>query len=88
MARRKKCELCGTEFLTNYAQKRYCSDACRAEAKRTQSLHYKEQKKKKKKESSFVEINRKAREAGMSYGKYVAMLHMEEMNEQSIKSTM
>jgi len=48
---KKKCEECGTEFVTTKANVKYCSDVCRFQARRKkaniiQKKRYHEQKEK------------------------------------------
>lgn len=64
-----KCECCGKEFIRKSKQK-YCSLNCKE-----WMMHGKKKEKPKepKQVKTFVEINREAKELGMSYGKYVAM---------------
>lgn len=74
----KKCEICGNEFSTRYSRQKCCSVTCGNEAKKRNA---KENARKKaeqaEKKHTLEEINRMARAAGMSYGKYVAMQYIE-----------
>lgn len=73
----KKCEYCGEIFLTYNARVKYCCDECK------KAVYRGVYKKKSKQEepvvmSSLAETNQQARDAGMSYGKYVGMLWLKE----------
>lgn len=78
----KNCKYCGNRFSTHRSNAKYCCERCRYEAKKKmdresyKSPHIQEQPK--NKNANLIEINRRAREAGMSYGKYVAQKYMEE----------
>lgn len=81
MVKTKKCEICGEIFLTYRKDSKYCSDDCRAEAnrRRGQERHERDRNKKKQKPmSTLAETNQRAREAGMSYGKYVGLQWLKE----------
>lgn len=86
-----ECSICGKIFLTNRPLKVTCSPECQHKRKKRlerERLHrqtqiYKEEQRaeavqvrKQKRISSVEDIQRKAREAGMSYGQYTAMLYM------------
>lgn len=89
-----ECETCGKVFITCYSQKVTCSMECsherakkmargwnraRKEAIRNGTRTASERKKPKQKKIATVEeIQKKAREAGMSYGQYMARLYMQE----------
>lgn len=73
-----KCKCCRKGFYAARLNTRYCSDACRKEAKSQRDAEKYEEEKKSIKKSSLTEVNRMAREAGMSYGKFVAMKYIEE----------
>jgi hypothetical protein len=89
-----KCDICGKVFTTCYSQKTTCSTECREERVKRNSreagrarreailngtLPKPERKKAKQNRVATVEeVQKKAREAGMSYGKYMAMLYMKE----------
>lgn len=80
----KVCKICGKEFIANCKKTKCCSEECKKEnAKINQKLwadRQKELKAKKKKEKKFTvaELAVKARELGMSYGQYTAMLYAQE----------
>ena len=79
---KKKCEICGVKFETHRKNAKYCSDACRKEANRKNNAEKNKspyEKKEERRLDHLAEINQRAREAGMSYGKYVGMLYLEEM---------
>lgn len=82
----RKCKYCGKEFtVMKTGGKKYCSKECQKEINKPLAAErwrnsYKEKRRRereKKKETipgkmeSIAEIQRKARAAGMSYGKYV-----------------
>lgn len=74
----KTCERCGNEFEGRWNQK-YCKD-CRVEAYReSRNLRRRRARQKKhSKESHLIEHVKAAKAAGMSYGKYMAMLKQKE----------
>lgn len=80
----KKCVYCNKEFYADRHQTRYCSMKCRRAAQeqrnkeRAEEENHIEKRDNKPHTSNLLEINRKAREAGMSYGQYVAMKYKEE----------
>ncbi|MCI9249737.1 MAG: hypothetical protein HFG99_11475 [Dorea sp.] len=83
MEKIRTCPICGREFVTG--RRRYCSESCSREArieyqkKANREMSRKPRpvsavpRGKPKRESSLQEIARKAREAGMTYGQYVAL---------------
>lgn len=83
MAEIKVCPVCGKEFTER--TRKYCSPKCSKEGYRRRQLKYsidryheeKENRQKAagriKKVSPLEEAARKAREAGMTYGQYVAL---------------
>ena len=88
-----KCEVCGKIFLTAYVRQVTCSMECkyertkmlarendrqRREAIRNGTHPSLRKKAKQKKVATVEEIQREAREAGMSYGQYMARLYMQE----------
>lgn len=76
----KECVMCKKPYIPSRASQLYCTDECRNEQKRIRSKEFREKQKatKKNKKKSLRTIATEARKAGMSYGKYVAMLEMEE----------
>lgn len=78
----KKCEWCGETFLTYKHRSIYCSDTCRKESAYARQKAYRKEAEKKTEPavitSTLAETNQAAREAGMSYGKYVGMLWLKE----------
>ena len=83
------CVLCGQTFKKTNGIQRYCSVPCKRKAWHQQNLEWmrryreelkqfeKKEKKKKATYTSFKELadmNERARAAGMTYGKYVALL--------------
>lgn len=78
----KICPVCGKEFTEK--NRKYCSHECsnegyrRRQAKCSKERYHAEKERLKeagkvKKESPLQEMARKAREAGMTYGQYVAL---------------
>lgn len=72
----KKCTICGKEFTNSY--RKYCSDKCSKEGQRIKALNLFETKRKLDeknglKKTALRDTARAAREAGMSYGQYVAL---------------
>lgn len=76
----KECEYCSGKFVARRRSEKYCCATCQRTAyrERVTKSPYLEQKKQEKKPDKISEINAKAREANMSWGKYKAMLYLEE----------
>ena len=71
------CKICGKVFASKIGNKKCCSDECAKENGRRNANLYAERKKlqpKKEKKLTLTEIAVMAKEAGMSYGQYSAML--------------
>lgn len=70
------CPICGKEFAGD--TERFCSLKCARISSDTEEI-YKERpgERRQGKMSKISEINQRARELGMSYGNYVAMLKTE-----------
>ena len=72
------CEVCGKTVLTS-TRRKYCSEECGNIAKNEKNRErdrYRDRRKKKppvKSNSALAEVTRAARDAGLSYGQYVAM---------------
>lgn len=75
------CKLCGEEFeYEGRGHVQYCGEECRAKAEKINDARQRENRrnaKKKKRQKNendqaIIEIARKARAMGMSYGQYVA----------------
>jgi hypothetical protein len=90
-----ECEICGKIFLTNRSTNKTCGPDCyyirQKKVKKEQYYRSKEakknnelpkQKKKQKRIESLTEVQRKAREAGMTYGKYMEMLFIQQLQEE------
>lgn len=89
-----ECEICGKIFVTCYSQKVTCSPECKHERAKKMAIGWNRarreailngtrpapnrKKPKQKKVATVEEIQKKAREAGMSYGQYMARLYMQE----------
>lgn len=83
MREKKKCAFCGTTFIAKKGTQKYCSAECRnKQQKIIQRQYHREHAKRKKdirKQKETDRLNdkiRAAREAGMSYGKYMATQYM------------
>lgn len=74
----KKCDYCKKDFYAANHNKKYCSKECMKAAQKERDKARYEEKKKELERPTLTEINRRAREAGMSYGQYVAMKYKEE----------
>lgn len=70
----KKCKYCGKEFDATKSKRLYCSDKCKKsrwrekDKKRKYGVHMENPN------AAVVDIAVKAREAGMTYGQYVAKM--------------
>lgn len=74
----KKCEICGEEFEARDGRQIYCSPECAGKVPFDGIKKRRESKKEKVKNGGrIIEYNTKARQLGMSYGQYVAMLYQE-----------
>ena len=73
----KNCEHCGKPFNAVRINVKFCSSQCRNQ---NYKLNYKSpyNEKEGKKMSRIAELNALAREQGLSYGRYVAKLYLEE----------
>ena len=91
---KKKCKKCGKEFLGTKTQQ-YCQVGCRKMRVKKREIKYDFEETKveipapkpkktapKKKVPSVDEIAIKARELGMSYGKYIEMLTLEQLRKE------
>ena len=72
----RECLNCGKEFVSEHPQRRYCCEECRANAEKLRqeqrTKHYKTTEKEKASNMpSISHIAKMAKDAGMSYGKYV-----------------
>lgn len=84
MIEKKICTCCKKKFIPNHSNQKYCCKECSKEMNRQNNQRYyaeigkyKEKEKrhpKKKKSLSISEIEKMAREAGMSYGMYIAKM--------------
>ena len=70
--KRCTCKICGKEFIGISSRSYTCSKECYDESQRNRA-----RKVKKITYDSFAEASKKARELGMSYGKYKAMLFIQ-----------
>lgn len=92
--RNVKCEICGKVFLTHLAEKVTCGRECQHERSKRLSREYDRSRREAILNGTYVkperkraqqnkiatveEVQKKAKEAGMSYGQYMAMLYMQE----------
>ena len=70
----KKCGWCGKAFETGRNNQFYCSAECSQARKKQTRIEWKTKEAARPKAryvESLAEINQKARDAGMSYGKYM-----------------
>ena len=81
------CASCGNEIKT-YAPNRMFCDECRTQRKKERERCYiriqkidDENSKKKKPDKTIEQVIREAEAAGMSYGKYLAMIQSKEQNK-------
>ena len=89
MREQRKCAYCGNTFIAKKVNAKYCSPECKnAQQKIYQRIWEKnnsiERKKKRYQERSSA-LNfkvRAANEAGMSYGKYVAMEYLQSQKKE------
>jgi hypothetical protein len=77
-----KCKICGKEFVTNKTIKQCCSAECvKINAKNNYQAiserRKEERQKKKEKKVTLTEMAIKAKQLGMSYGQYSAMMYMQ-----------
>lgn len=83
---KRNCERCGTPFETNRNAQRFCSVACRDVGKRERQAIYSKRGEEKRREKkrmvmtkenkSLIELSAEARNAGMTYGQYVAAMKL------------
>lgn len=79
------CKICGKQFTANTARKTLCSEECKRENRiKNATEHNKKMKeirrnarKEKEQRKTIVDIAVMARQAGMSYGQYSAMLMLQ-----------
>lgn len=77
-ARTITCENCGEKFISYRSNIKFCSDACRTAAKKDYPSVKRRRGEVTTPSSTLDETIRQAREAGMSYGQYVAQLWLKE----------
>ena len=78
------CKICGKVFASKIGNKKCCSNECAKENARRNAKLCDERKKlqpKKEKKLTLTEIAVMAKEAGMSYGQYSAMLALRKERE-------
>ena len=75
----RKCKGCGVRFKPTTVRNSFCTKPCRLKYERALIRANKSgiKAKPKSQHEAAVEINAKARELGMSYGQYVALMEME-----------
>lgn len=79
MREERQCEFCGKSFIAKKSNGRYCSNECARKGYKERAKEYyrekkMEQERQAKGKLTVTEITKKARQAGMSYGKYVAQM--------------
>lgn len=76
-----KCKVCGKEFVTRTKIKQLCSEECAKINAKNNFKNFeerrKEERQKKDKGTTLTEMAVKAKELGMTYGQYSAMLYMQ-----------
>ena len=81
MSELRECKICGELFVPRTNSHKYCSEECTKESARrnwrtkgeiNRAIRKAEKRKSKNKNHEIADIAKKAREAGMSYGEYVA----------------
>ena len=77
-ARTITCENCGEKFISYRSNIKFCSDACRSAAKKDYPSVKRRRGEVTTPSSTLAEINQQACDAGMSYGKYVALQWLKE----------
>lgn len=83
------CKICGKEFIAKSTRKKLCSAVCQRESALivSRNYHKRERAKKanamkaKKSKETIVDIAVKAKQAGMSYGQYSAMLMLQKESD-------
>ena len=77
----KQCAICGKDFETRYACRKYCSDACYRKKDRRRSREYRSPRIKNKVEQAadkpvktLDDWAREARECNLDYGTYRALI--------------
>ena len=71
-----ECRVCKKKFKKKSGNQVYCSEECRNKGKGEIMRQSRKKWKNRKKKMNLTEIEREAKEAGMSYGRYVAMIEM------------
>ena len=74
----KFCPFCGKKFAYRNKAQAYCSDECKKNAALSRAKDRRERagvkKQVKRGKESLSEINRRAREHGLTYGQYVVLM--------------
>lgn len=75
----KQCTICGASYETTNIHAKYCSDVCRKKAskemhRRSRAKQKEELERKKNMQQNIIDIAVLARQAGMTYGQYVAKM--------------
>lgn len=78
----KKCEICGSVYMPRSLSQKYCGQACAKIAERMKEAAREKtpkktytKKEKPKPNQELVDMAARAKQAGMSYGQYVALCH-------------
>ena len=69
--RTRICEGCGKEFAPNGTAQKFCTKEC---WQKYGAVYIPKKRRKKNVPSKLAELNQQARDAGLSYGKYVALI--------------
>lgn len=86
--KKRICAGCGIEFFTNSSKQIYCTPKCREKERHEREQSHRPDiapEPKNKRKSQVAEINRLAREAGMSYGQYTAKIFIEKQRAESMR---
>lgn len=81
------CPICNKEFERATAKKKYCGPECQrlANIKHTREKQ-KAVKRMSRHESELVKVAREAKQAGMTYGKYVGLMWQQEQKKEGQKN--
>ena len=77
----KECAICRKKFVSYHPNTKYCSEGCKTEGNRLINASYEIRQKekaleKKKHATALADVAVEARKAGMTYGRYVAMMNL------------
>ena len=69
--RTRICEGCGKEFAPNGTAQKFCTKEC---WQKYGAVYIPKRMRRKKSHSILAELNQQARDAGLTYGKYIALV--------------